>query len=210
MSKLANFHTPGILEVGIDEAGRGPAFGRVYAAAVIWPEDIQSNQVKDSKKFSKTADRERAYDFVIENALAYGIGYAEPEEIDEIGIGKAVMASMHRAVRNTYINPDHILVDGNYFRPFCDQNDNFTNYSTVIKGDDKYYSIAAASIIAKVEHDRYIEDLCKRHPVLDRYDLKSNKGYGTAKHIEAMKTYGITQFHRQSFKCCQGVPLQMI
>jgi len=204
---LLPFFNENAIEIGVDEAGRGPLIGRVYAGAVVWPKELITPLVKDSKKYTKISERERAYDFIIENAIAYGIGYVEPEEIDESNIYKAVMKAMHQAIRNTFINPDHILVDGSSFKPFIDQYGDYPQFTTVIGGDNKYLSIAAGSVLAKVAHDRYIENLCKQYPILNRYDLKSNKGYGTAKHLEAIKTYGITQFHRLSFKCCQDVPI---
>lgn len=207
---LIPYHTENVIEVGVDEAGRGPLIGRVYAGAVIWPHDLLTPLVKDSKKYTKISERERAYDFIIENAIAYGIGYVEPEDIDDLNIYKAVMRAMHEAIRNTYINPEHILVDGNHFKPFMDQYGDCPKFTTVISGDNTYMSIAAGSVLAKVAHDRYIQDLCQRYPILDRYDLRNNKGYGSAKHMEAIKKYGITQFHRQSFKCCNGVPVVYI
>ena len=207
---LLTHNKSGILEVGVDEAGRGPAIGRVYAAAVIWPEDLETDTVKDSKKYSKKADRIIARNYIIENALAYGIGYSEPEEIDKIGIYKAVMQAMYRAIDNMYINPEHILVDGNSFRPYKDNNGEYVDYTTVVSGDDKYLSIAAASVLAKVAHDEYIEKLCLQHPILNRYGLKSNMGYCTKTHMAALKEHGITQYHRKSFKCCNDLPLQVI
>lgn len=207
---LLSFHTHGLLEVGVDEAGRGPLLGRVYAGAVIWPPHLTTSLVKDSKKYSKSSEREQAYDFIVANAIAYGIAYVEPWEIDEVNIYQAVMNAMHHAIRQTYINPEHILVDGNSFKPFVDQNGDCVNYTTVVGGDNKYYSIAAASVLAKVEHDRYIRDLCQSYPLLQRYDLEHNMGYGTAKHMNAIKQYGVTQFHRLSFKCCVGQPLQRL
>jgi ribonuclease HII len=196
-----------LLEVGVDEAGRGPLIGRVYAGAVVWPHDLISPCVKDSKKYGKPSDRERAYDYIIEHAIAWGVSYVEPEEIDDTNIYKAVMKAMHGAIKNTYIDPEHILVDGNSFKPYLDTYGGTPNFTTVIGGDNTYYSIAAGSVLAKVEHDRYIIDLCERYPILDCYDLRNNKGYGAPKHLEAIKKYGITQFHRQSFKCCQDVPI---
>ena len=204
---LLPFHTPDVIEVGVDEAGRGPLIGRVYTGAVIWPADLTCTIVKDSKKYHKTIDREKAYDYVIEHAIAYGIAYVEPEEIDEINIFRAVMKAMHSAIQQTYINPEHILVDGDHFKPFTDQYGDNPQYTTVIGGDNKYLSIAAGSVLAKVSHDRYICDLCDRYPILDRYDLRNNKGYGSPKHLEAIQKYGITQFHRQSFRICQNVPI---
>lgn len=207
---LASYHKEDIIEVGVDEAGRGPIFGRVYAGAVIWPKGLEAPNIKDSKKFKNATEREKAYEFIIENAIAYGISYMDADEIDSINIYQAVMNSMHQAIRNTYINPQHVLVDGNKFKPFTDQNDNIVPYTTVVKGDDKYYSIAAASILAKVEHDRYINDMCNRYPILERYGLRSNMGYGTADHMNAIKTYGITQYHRKSYKCCTHLQIQNI
>jgi ribonuclease HII len=207
---LATYHTENVLEIGIDEAGRGPLFGRVYAGAVIWPKDLTTSLVRDSKKYSKATEREKASEFIKENAIAYGVAFIEADEIDRTNIYKAVIRAMHLAVKQTKINPEHIIVDGNSFKPYCDQFGDFTNFTTIIGGDNKYYSIAAASVLAKVEHDRYIEDLCNRYPILDRYGLKKNKGYGTASHLEAIKKYGITQYHRRSFKCCQSKPIQFI
>lgn len=204
---LLPFHSEDVIEVGVDEAGRGPLFGRVYVGAVIWPKDLVTSLVKDSKKYTKISERERAYDFILEHAVAYGIAYVEAEEIDQLNIFKAVMKGMHQAIRNTHINPDHILVDGNSFTLYTDQYGDQPPYTTVIGGDNKYYSIAAGSVLAKVAHDRYITEMCDRYPILDRYDLRNNKGYGSPKHMEAIQKYGITQFHRQSFKCCQNMPL---
>jgi ribonuclease HII len=204
---LLTYHTEDIIEIGVDEAGRGPLFGRVYAGAVVWPKSLVTDIVKDSKKYAKTSERETAYDFIIENAVAYGVAYVEPEDIDESNIYKAVMKAMHLAIKNTYINPHHILVDGNSFKPYVDQYGDNPQFTTVIGGDNKYYSIAAGSVLAKVEHDRYINDMCDRYPILEKYDLRSNKGYGTARHMEAIQKNGITQYHRQSFKCCQNVPM---
>jgi ribonuclease HII len=210
LMSLLPYHTEGIIEVGIDEAGRGPIFGRVYAGAVIWPNNLVNPLVKDSKKYTKTSEREQAYDFIVENAIAYGVAYVEPEDIDKTNIYKAVITAMHNAIKNTQINPQHILVDGNSFKPFSDQQGNFTNFTTVVEGDNKYYSIAAASVLAKVSHDRYIVDLCNRYPMLEKYDLRNNMGYGTANHMAAIKEHGITQFHRQSFKCCKNLPMQYL
>ena len=207
---LSTFHTEGVLEVGLDEVARGCIFGRTYAGAVIWPPDLTTPLVKDSKKYTKPSDREKAYEFIVENAIAYGVSYVESDQIDDTNIAKAIMTAMHQAIRNTNITPEHLLVDGNTFKPFCDLNDDFTQFTTVVGGDNKYYSIAAASVIAKVTHDRYIADLCDRHPILDRYDLRSNMGYGAPKHMAAIKEYGITQFHRKSFKCCFDLPIQNI
>lgn len=204
---LKLFHTDNVIEIGVDEAGRGPIFGDVFAGAVIWPNDLPNTIIKDSKKYKTENEREKAYDYIIDNAIAYGVGQVSAEQIDQTNIFKAVMSAMHEAIHNVYINPDHIVVDGNKFMPFVDQYGEYPSFTTVIKGDDTYISVAAGSVLAKVSHDHYINDMCEKYPILERYDLKSNKGYGTAKHMEAIKTYGVTQFHRRSFKCCADMPL---
>lgn len=190
------------LEVGIDEAGRGPYLGRVYAGAVFWDPLVTSELVRDSKKLDHRK-RLIAYDFIKENCLAWGYGFAEPEEIDRVNILQATLNSMHRAVDACYIVPEHILVDGTSFRTYVDRDDMAINYTLITGGDDKYYSIAAASIVAKVEHDLYIEKLCDQHSELDIYDIRNNKGYGSKKHIEAIENWGISPFHRKSFGICK-------
>jgi ribonuclease HII len=186
------------IEVGIDEAGRGPLIGRVYAAAVIWPKDLDNPEINDSKKIS-AKKRKILKKWILENVIDYGIGYAEPEEIDEINILQATYLAMHRALDNLKKNFDSILVDGNRFKPY--QN---INYNTIIKGDATFYSISAASILAKEYHDEYIKEICIKDPELDnKYKLLSNMGYGTKDHIKGIQEYGITQYHRKSFKTCQ-------
>lgn len=190
-----------IIEVGLDEVARGCMFGRVYTAAVIWPEDFveESNFViKDSKKLSKKK-REELYYYIIDNAVDWNVTYMEPEVIDKINILQATLKSMHNNLDNLMIDVDHILVDGTNFNKYSN-----IPYTCVEKGDNKYYSIAAASILAKVEHDWYIEELCKKNPELDeKYDLLNNMGYGTKKHMESIKKYGTTPFHRKSFGICK-------
>jgi len=200
---LSNFYDENALECGIDEAGRGSLMGRIYAGACIWSHDLESPLVKDSKKFKNREEREKAYQFVIDNAIAWGSGFCEPAEIDKIGLGKANLCAMYRAIDNLDLDPSHIIVDGVVFSPYIDSKGSYPNYTTIVEGDNKYYSIAAASIIAKVEHDRYIRDLLIKYPDLSKYGLETNMGYGTAPHMEAIKKYGISQFHRQSFKCCK-------
>lgn len=207
---LLKYHTENVLEMGVDEAGRGPIFGRVYAAAVIWPKDLETNLVKDSKKYKKAEERQTAYDYIMDNCVGYGIGFVEAEEIDKINIYQAVIKSMHMAINDTNINVDHILVDGNSFKPYEDQHGEYTSYTTVIGGDDKYLSIAAASVLAKVEHDLYIKEMCDQYPLLNIYDLRKNNGYGTAKHLDAIKEHGISQFHRKSFKCCANLTIKKV
>ncbi len=207
---LATFHTPNVLECGLDEAGRGPAIGRIYAACVFWPPGLESNLIKDSKMFKNAEEREKAEAYIKEHALGYGIGFVEPEEIDSINILQANMKAFHKAIRETHINPEHIIVDGNQFRPFADQNDDHVKYTTIVKGDSKFTAISAASILAKCEHDRYIINLCDTYPILDRYNLRKGMGYLTPDHIKGIEQYGITSLHRQSFKCCKDRPIQYL
>ncbi len=200
---MKEFMEKGMLEIGVDEAGRGPLFGRVYAAAVVWPPGLETNLVKDSKKLSESALK-KAYNFIINNVTAYGIAYSSEDEVDEYNILNATIKTMHKAIKQCYLIPDNILVDGNQFNVYFDQNDEPVNYATIIKGDDNYFSIAAASILAKYTRDMYIYDLCNKYPELDeRYNLRKNKGYGAKAHIDGIKEHGITEFHRKTFGICK-------
>ena len=191
-----------IIEVGLDEVARGCMFGRVYSAAVIWPEDYEEDPnyiIKDSKKLSKKK-REELYHYIIDTAIDWNVNYIENDEIDKLNILQATMKSMHTNLDNLLIDVDHILVDGTNFNSY-----NKIPHTCVPKGDDKYYSIAAASILAKVEHDWYIEDLCKKNPELhEKYDLLNNMGYGTKNHMDNIKKYGISEYHRKSFGICKN------
>lgn len=202
---MKSFYMKDTLEVGIDEAGRGPLFGRVYVGAVIIPPDETFNQsfIKDSKKLS---ERKRliAYDFIKENAIDYTSFYYDEKEVDEKNIFNATYEGMHKALDRLLVQPDHILVDGIYF-PIYMQNNIIIPYTCIEKGDNKYLSIAAASIVAKVERDKYIYDLCDNHPELvENYSINQNKGYGTKKHIEGIKLHGITKWHRKTFGICKN------
>ena len=205
---LKSFYKENTIEAGIDEAGRGSLIGRVYTAVVIWNPDIiepKGFELRDSKKISKKK-RKKIRDYIIENALEYAVDYAEPNEIDDINILKATISSMQRAVNKLKMKPELLLVDGNRFEafPYVDDNKNisYIEYITITKGDDKYKSIAAASILAKVYHDEHIEELVKNNPKLEQYDLLNNMGYGTKKHMKALIDNGSTKFHRMSFKPC--------
>jgi len=185
-------------EIGIDEAGRGPLLGRVYAAAVIWNESLNNDLIKDSKKLTPKK-RNIAFEW-IKNNLKYGIGWAESSEIDEINILEATKLAMTRAIENISLNLETnnytLLIDGSGW-------ENKFNYPTksIIKGDNKYYAIAGASILAKESHDIYIKDLCNEFPDLhEKYNLLSNMGYGTKHHIEGIKSHGYSIYHRKSFK----------
>lgn len=187
------------IEAGMDEAGRGPLIGRVYVAVVIWPPNLTSEvderckYIIDSKKLSKKR-REEIVDFIKEKASAYVIEYAEPEEIDEKNILNAVIDGWHKAIGKLEIKPEHLLVDGNRFKDYEE-----IPHTCVKGGDNKYMSIAAASILAKVAHDQHILELVEQNPDLTKYGIETNMGYGTKKHMEAIKEYGISQFHRKSF-----------
>jgi ribonuclease HII len=203
------------VEIGIDEVGRGPLFGRVYCAAVILPSDgsFDGKDVKDSKKFSSKKKMKEVSDYIIKNCIAYHIHYIEADVIDDINILQSVFRCMHECIRNiltpsTNINNTLILVDGDKFKPYCTYDETTESIReipsvTIEKGDSLYMSIAAASIIAKVAHDEYIADLCKQYPELNtRYDLEKNVGYGTARHLKGIEEHGITQWHRKSYKRC--------
>ena len=196
-------------EIGIDEAGRGPLLGRVYAGAVIWGADTKDcDLINDSKKLS-AKKRHQALTWIKSNVQAWGVGWAESYEIDNINILEATKLAMDRAIMNLKekLNPDqnieHLIIDG------CWWEKKFKDYKvkSIVKGDSKYLSIAAASIIAKEYHDAHIKELCKENPELnEKYGLEKNMGYGTAKHLEGLATYGNSPFHRKSFKpCCNYI-----
>jgi ribonuclease HII len=194
-----------VMEVGTDEVARGCLLGRVYAAAVIWPQEEPPDSsyyppIRDSKKLTPKK-REQLKDFIESNAIAFAVSYATEQEIDKLNILAASQLAMHRALDKVrkQVDFDHIIVDGNYFIPF-----NTYTFNTFEKGDDKFYSIAAASILAKVYHDQYIKDLVIEYPDLEKYGIQSNMGYGASQHMKAIEKYGVTQFHRKTFKPCCG------
>ena len=213
---LKECHTddPQIMEIGIDEAGRGPLFGRVYAGAAILPKDnttFDHTLMKDSKKFSSSKKIQEAEQYIKENAIAWAIGYEDEIVIDDINILQATQSAMHKAIKAALakVNNDNVLllVDGNYFKPYTLQKPptfKTLNHITVEKGDNTYSSIAAGSILAKVARDRYIGELCEDNPeLIERYSINSNKGYGAKVHIEGIKEFGITKWHRQTFGICK-------
>lgn len=217
-----------IIEIGVDEAGRGPLFGRVYTAAVILPKDnsFDYSKVKDSKKFHSKKKIEEAAEYVQEHALAWHVSFEDEKTIDLINILQATQQSMHTSIRevqkiynklsrekNQFEKIDYnysLLIDGNYFNPITSFNKETNKietvpYMTVEGGDNKYASIAAASILAKVYRDKYIEDLCEDNPELaEHYGIDSNKGYGAKKHMDGIKKHGITIWHRRSFAPCKN------
>ena len=199
-------------EIGVDEVGRGPMFGRVYCAAVILPmnNNFKYELLKDSKKFTSRKKLEETAKYIKDNCISYSIAYCENTEIDNINIRQATHKAMNEAI-NKIINfseKNIILIDGRDFKPITYlENDIIKEVPVkcIEGGDNKYCSIAAASIIAKVERDEYIYQMCIMYPLLDiYYNLSKNKGYGTAKHMEGIKKYGITKWHRKTFGICNN------
>ena len=220
-------------EVGVDEAGRGPLFGRVYTGAVILPStgsgsaatDFNFSLMKDSKKFTSDKKIREVAEYIKQHAVAWAVSYEEPEVIDRINIRRATLQCMRKSI-NTLIEAhiddieqldqqrptteDYLLlIDGNDFIPLgkyneeMDQIDTYTHVC-VEGGDNTYACIAAASILAKVARDDYIEKLCDQYPILDEmYALRGNKGYGAKKHMDGIREHGITQWHRRSYGICK-------
>ena len=232
---LASHYYTGKVEAGCDEAGRGCLAGSVYAAAVIFPENYQNDELNDSKQLTDKR-RKLLREIIQRDAVAWAVGIVTPEEIDRINILNASILAMHRALDQLQVRPEAIIVDGNRFKPYhetitnnretitnnretitnnretiTNNRETITNnhepitnnretitvpHTTIVKGDGKYLSIAAASILAKTYRDDYMDELAKEYP---QYDWLSNKGYPTKKHREAIRQYGITPYHRKSF-----------
>jgi len=174
---------------GVDEVGRGPLIGSVVAACVVLPKDFVLEGLNDSKKLSEKK-RDEYFKIIKEKAIAIGIGIVDEKKIDEINIYESTKIAMKEAIKNTNIKLEHVLIDAMPLEIDIPT-------TSIIKGDSKSIWIAAASVIAKVTRDKMMYDLDKKYPM---YDLAHNKGYGTKKHIEAIKEYGITKYHRLSFK----------
>jgi ribonuclease HII len=214
------------LEIGADEAGRGPMLGRVYSGAVILPKDDSFDhfKMKDSKKFTSKNPKKinEVAEYIKQNAIAWAVEYEDEKVIDEINILQATQSAMHKAIKSVInqltkktdvldanFNNLLLLIDGNYFKQLTVLNQPknkliTVSYETVEGGDNKFTAIAAASILAKVERDKYIHDLCKENPeLIERYGIDSNKGYGSKKHMDGIKTYGITKWHRRTFGLCK-------
>ena len=187
---LASHYYTGKVEAGCDEAGRGCLAGSVYVAAVIFPDGYENEELNDSKQLT---DRRRKMlrEIIERDAVAWAVGVVTPEEIDRINILNASILAMHRALDQLQVRPAAIIVDGNRFKPYQQ-----LPHTTIVKGDGKYLSIAAASILAKTYRDDYMDKLAEEYP---QYDWLSNKGYPTKKHREAIRQYGITPYHRKSF-----------
>ena len=211
-----------IIEVGIDEAGRGPMLGRVYSAATVLPKDdsFLHLSMKDSKKFTSKKKIESVSDYIKENAIAWSINYVDEKTIDDINILQATQMVMHKSIENVIeqliekfnYNTKNILllIDGNYFIPFeflhkDTKKKELIKYEMIKGGDNKYTSIAAASILAKVARDKYISELCEENPeLIERYSINTNKGYGSKKHMDGILKYGISKWHRKTFGICKN------
>lgn len=217
-------------EIGVDEVGRGPLFGRVYCASVVLPRNniFKYDLLKDSKKFSSKKKLLEVYEYIKDNALCYNASWIDEKIIDKENILVSTHKCMHKCITNllnkmeiiyqdkkNYSEKYFIIIDGNSFKNFNYFNNNTNqieniNHICIENGDNKYCSIAAASIIAKVERDKYIEELCKKYEKLVLYyDLLNNKGYGTKKHLDGIKNYGITNMHRKSFGICKTTNINL-
>jgi ribonuclease HII len=218
-----------ILEIGVDEAGRGPLFGRVYTGAVILPKDssFRHEDMKDSKKFTSEKKIQEVAEYIKKNAVAWSVTWEDEKSIDKINIRNATHKSMHHSIRNIMNDQDEIndqceinekeyklLIDGNDFKPFLRfRNDTLepVSHICITGGDNTYSSIAAASILAKTTRDEYIHDLCEKNPkLIEYYNLKKNKGYGTKHHLDGIKKYGISDGHRLSYAPCKNYCLPVI
>lgn len=197
---LLPFLESGRIEAGCDEAGRGCLAGPVFAAAVILPQDFSNDLLNDSKQLT---EKQRYFlrPIIEKEALAWAVGVVSAEEIDKINILAASFLAMHRAVDDLKIRPEHLLIDGNRFKPYGN-----VPFTTIVKGDGKMASIAAASILAKTYRDDFMNEIAVEYP---QYDWLSNKGYPTVKHRNAIKQYGITPYHRKSFNLLGDTQLSL-
>ena len=188
---LLPYMNSGVVEAGCDEAGRGCLAGAVYAAAVVLPPDFRNELLNDSKKLTEK-QRYALRPLIEEAALAWAVGIVTPQEIDRINILNASFLAMHRAIEQLRVTPQHLLIDGNRFKPYPG-----IAHTCVVKGDGKYEAIVAASILAKTYRDDYMNELHEKYPM---YDWKSNKGYPTKAHRAAIAQYGPSPYHRLSFQ----------
>ena len=189
-----------LIEAGCDEAGRGCLAGSVYAAAVILPKDYDNPLLNDSKKLTEKR-RKVLRDQIVRDAVSWAVGVVTPEEIDKINILNASFLAMHCALDQLTIRPEAVIVDGNRFNPYHD-----LPYTTIVKGDGKYQSIAAASILAKTFRDEYMDSLANEYPY---YDWQKNKGYPTKAHREGIRDYGPSPYHRMSYNLMGSTQLEL-
>ena len=196
---LPHYYTD-LIEAGCDEAGRGCLAGSVYAAAVILPKDYDNPLLNDSKKLTEKR-RKELRDQIVRDAVAWAVGVVTPEEIDRINILNASFLAMHRALDQLTIRPEAVIVDGNRFKPYHD-----LPYTTIVKGDGKYQSIAAASILAKTFRDEYMDSIAIEYPY---YDWQKNKGYPTKAHREGIREHGPSPYHRMSYNLMGAMQLEL-
>lgn len=189
-----------LIEAGCDEAGRGCLAGSVYAAAVILPRDYDNPLLNDSKKLTEKR-RKDLRDQIVRDAVAWAVGVVTPEEIDRINILNASFLAMHRALDQLTIRPEAVIVDGNRFKPYHD-----LPYTTIVKGDGKYQSIAAASILAKTFRDEYMDSIANEYPY---YDWQKNKGYPTKAHRDGIREHGPSPYHRMSYNLMGAMQLEL-
>lgn len=189
-----------LIEAGCDEAGRGCLAGSVYAAAVILPKDYDNPLLNDSKKLTEKR-RKVLRDQIVRDAVSWAVGVVTPEEIDKINILNASFLAMHRALDQLTIRPEAVIVDGNRFNPYRD-----LPYTTIVKGDGKYQSIAAASILAKTFRDEYMDSIANEYPY---YDWQKNKGYPTKAHREGIREHGPSPYHRMSYNLMGAMQLEL-
>ena len=207
MTDLLPYDDEDKIEIGIDEAGRGCLFGEVFVAGVILPKNIKELMeeekivIKDSKKISKKK-RMKAKEFIERVAIDYCVVSKDNKVIDQKNILNATIEGMHQVLDQIQTKPNKILVDGNRFKFYRDKDGELIEHKCVTGGDNKYLSIASASILAKTNKDIHMVNLVNNNPELEKYDLVNNSGYGTKKHIEAIKKYGTTEFHRKTFGLC--------
>jgi ribonuclease HII len=221
-------------EIGVDEAGRGPLYGRLYVAAVVLPKDsspcgFRHEDMKDSKKFHSKKKIQAVAEYIKQNAVAWSVQFVEPNVIDEINIRQSVFQGMHAAIADIIAQikakdtlpssgskTPFLMIDGNDFKPYTifdplSEELHCIPHETIEGGDNKYTAIAAASILAKVTRDQYIQDECLAHPELvSRYALDKNQGYGTKRHLEGILEHGITQWHRKTYGRCSTAKLSAI
>lgn len=200
VNMLKSHYYEGLTEAGCDEAGRGCLAGSVYAAAVILPPDYENGLLNDSKQLSERR-RYQLREMIERDAISWAVGVVTPEEIDHINILNASILAMHRALDGLSVRPEAVIVDGNRFKPY-----GTLPWTTIVKGDGKYLSIAAASILAKTYRDDYMNGLAEQYP---QYDWRSNKGYPTKSHREAIKTFGPTPLHRRSYNLLGDTQLSL-
>ena len=207
---MKTYYHEDLLEAGVDEVARGCLAGPIYSAAVVWPKELDDIEnapiLKDSKKLSKR-QRLICKDFIEENAIDFSVASNDNNTIDKINILQTTYKTMHDAISKLNLNIDFLLIDGSHFDPYYDKGNEIIPYKCIVGGDDKYAAISCASILAKVYHDQYIESICDSDPNLEKYGWRSNMCYGTKQHLDAIKEYGLTKFHRKTFGICKEYDL---